>query len=468
MSRFRVPHTLILLVAVQVLALIGTWTLPQGQFERVTNDAGREQVVAGSYAPLTADRPGLLRLFTAIPEGFAAAGDIIFFVLIIGGAFGVLRATGALDALIASLLRRFAHRPKWLVAGGITIFAVGSSTIGMAEEYIPFVPVLLALALALRFDAVTAVGILACGMAVGYGVAVINPFTLIVAQDVAGLTPTSGMGYRLLLTVGFVSIAVHHVWRYAARVRQDPETSLVADIPPPVDVPNPADHPMTTLHRIILAITVAAVALLVWGLSQASGWHWYIGEMGAMFLGLTLVYGLVSAVARARGAPALDANGVAEAFCDGAAELTSTALLIGFARSILILLEDGQVIDTIVYGLSLPLEQAGPGLAAVGMLAVQTATNFFIPSGSGQAYVTMPVMAPLADLTGVSRQTAVLAFQFGDGFANILVPTNAVLIGILTIARIPYDRWLRFVLPFMFKVWAAAALALAVAVWTGY
>jgi uncharacterized ion transporter superfamily protein YfcC len=143
-------------------------------------------------------------------------------------------------------------------------------------------------------------------------------------------------------------------------------------------------------------------------------------------------------------------------------------MLIGFARAILILLEEGKVVDTIVHGLAVPLSQAGPGIAAVGMLAVQTLTNFFIPSGSGQAYVTMPIMAPLADLTGVTRQTAVLAFQFGDGFSNILVPTNAVLIGILSIARIPYDRWLRFILPFMFKVWLAASIALGVAVWMGY
>lgn len=155
-------------------------------------------------------------------------------------------------------------------------------------------------------------------------------------------------------------------------------------------------------------------------------------------------------------------------FCKGAAELTTTALLVGFARAILVILEDGQVIDTIVNGIAMPLQQVGASAASVGMLIVQSVCNFFIPSGSGQAYVTMPIMAPLADLVGVTRQTAVLAYQFGDGFTNILVPTNPVLIGILTMAGIPYDRWLRFVIPFMLKVWLAAAITLVIAVQIHY
>ena len=472
MPTTRMPHTLLLLFAVQIMALVAAWTLPQGEFDRVTNEAGREQVVAGTFHEVSAERPGFLRLFTAIPDGFAAAGDIIFFVLIIGGSFGVLRATGALDALIASVLRRFGHRPGWLIFGGVTLFAAGSSTIGMAEEYIPFVPVLLTLCLALRFDAITAVGILYCGCAVGYGVAVMNPFTLIVAQEVAGLPPTSGMAYRLALSVVFIAIAAHHVWRYALRIRHDPAQSLVADIPSPAKPIDTGNGSMSAFERVILGITGCGIGVVIWGLSQASGWHWYVREMGGLFLGLAVAYGIAAAAFR-RAAPrsvpdGLTPNRMAEAFCTGAAELTTTAMLIGFARAILILLEEGKVVDTIVHGLAVPLSQAGPGIAAVGMLAVQTLTNFFIPSGSGQAYVTMPIMAPLADLTGVTRQTAVLAFQFGDGFSNILVPTNAVLIGILSIARIPYDRWLRFILPFMFKVWLAASIALGVAVWMGY
>jgi uncharacterized ion transporter superfamily protein YfcC len=195
--------------------------------------------------------------------------------------------------------------------------------------------------------------------------------------------------------------------------------------------------------------------VLVWGLTRRG---WYLVEMSALFLALTVAIAAVARIAPSRAATLFGA---------GAAELTMTALLIGFARSIQVVLEQGGVIDTLVHGLSVPLQSLGPALAAVGMFMVQSLTNLFIPSGSGQAYVTMPIMAPLADVIGLPRQIAVLAFQFGDGFTNILVPTNPVIIGILAIAGVPYERWLRFVMPFMLKVWLAGSVALVVAVWIG-
>lgn len=459
-QRFRVPHTLILLFGMIVAALLLTYVLPQGSFERVTNEAGREMVVPGSYAPAEETvwlSP--LAVFTAIPKGFAAAQEIIFFVFLIGGFFGVLRASGAVDALIGVLLEVLGKRPLLLIAGGVVLFALGSSTIGMAEEYLPFVPILLALAIGLGFDAVTAIGILCVGYGVGYGVAVMNPFTVLIAQEVAGLQPTSGWWYRLLIAVPFIALGVHHVWRYARRVQADPSRSLVADVE--VDPTLKLDgHPrLTGTHKLILALTGAALVVIIYGLSELSGWHWYVEEMGAFFVGLTVLIGLIARIGGDR---------VAESFCHGAAELTTTALLIGFARSILIVLEQGNVIDTIVQGIAAPLQYVGPSVAAIGMLVVQSLCNLFIPSGSGQAYVTMPIMAPVADLLEIKRQVAVLAYQFGDGFTNILVPTNAVLVGILGLGRIPYDRWLRFILPFMIKVWILAALVLMTAVWIGY
>ncbi|RMH29026.1 MAG: YfcC family protein [Planctomycetota bacterium] len=459
-QRFRVPHTLILLFGMIVAALLLTYVLPQGSFERVTNEAGREMVVPGSYAPAEETvwlSP--LAVFTAIPKGFAAAQEIIFFVFLIGGFFGVLRASGAVDALIGVLLETLGKRPLLLIAGGVVLFALGSSTIGMAEEYLPFVPILLALAIGLGFDAVTAIGILCVGYGVGYGVAVMNPFTVLIAQEVAGLQPTSGWWYRLLIAVPFIALGVHHVWRYARRVQADPSRSLVADVE--VDPTLKLDgHPrLTGTHKLILALTGAALVVIIYGLSELSGWHWYVEEMGAFFVGLTVLIGLIARIGGDR---------VAESFCHGAAELTTTALLIGFARSILIVLEQGNVIDTIVQGIAAPLQYVGPSVAAIGMLVVQSLCNLFIPSGSGQAYVTMPIMAPVADLLEIKRQVAVLAYQFGDGFTNILVPTNAVLVGILGLGRIPYDRWLRFILPFMIKVWILAALVLMTAVWIGY
>lgn len=454
--RFRVPHTLVLLFGMIVAAMIVTYVLPAGRFERVENEHGRLQVVPGSYeATPEVEPPGPVAVFTAVPRGMEAAAEIIFFVFIIGGAFAVLRGTGAIDAMLGAALRRLGHRPLLLVLGGVILFVVGSATIGMAEEYLPFVPVLVVLALALGYDAVVGVAIVTIGYAVGYGIAIINPFTVLIAQDVAGLPPASGMGFRLALALVFVPLGVHHVWRYATRVKQDPSRSLVADIaPPPMERPHEAP-PLTATHKIVLATVVGALALLVWGLTRRG---WYLVEMSALFLALTIV---IAALAR------IGPDRTAKFFGEGAAELTVTALLIGFARAIQIVLDDGGVIDTIVHGLSVPLQTLGPELAAVGMFFVQSLTNLFIPSGSGQAYVTMPIMAPLADVIGLPRQIAVLAFQFGDGFTNILVPTNPVIIGILAIAGVPYERWLRFVMPFMLKVWLAGSMALVVAVWIG-
>lgn len=457
-SRLKVPHTLVLLFGMIVFAYGLTLVLPPGQYERTTNEAGREQVVAGSYAPASeVDRLPPTEIFTAIPRGFEAAAEIIFFILIIGGMFGVFRATGAADAAIGSMLRRFGSRPALLLGGMMAIFALGSATIGMAEEYIPFVPLLVALTAALGMDAVVAVGVMSLGAGVGYGAALINPFTVVIAQDIADVPQGSGIEVRAALLVLFLAIGFHHVWRYARRVQADPSTSLMAGVETGAGSTSaPAAVALTGRRRLVLVALGLALVVLIYGLHK---WHWYLVEMGALFLALSLVMALMGG---------LTADDAANEFGVGAAELTMTALLVGFARTIQVVLDDGTVVDTIIHGLAQPLTRLGPELAAVGMFAVQSVFNFFVPSGSGQAYVTMPLMAPLADLVGVARQTAVLAYQFGDGFTNALVPTNAVLIGMLAIAGVPYGRWFRFVMPFMLKVWIVGSLALVAAVLLGY
>lgn len=457
MSQFKVPHTLVLIFGMIVLAYAMTWVLPQGQFDRVENEQGREQVVPGTYQTLETSEPlPWHAVFTVVPRGFQKVESVIFFVFLIGGAFGVLRFTGAIDALIGVLLP-ILGRSSWLfVVGGMLLFALGSTTIGMAEEYLPFVPILLVLAIGLGFDAVTAIGVLCIGYAIGYGTAIFNPFTVIIAQGVAEVPLKSGWEFRLVLMFALLAIGMHHVWSYAQRIKKDPSKSLVADIPVAPHLKQ-QDHPAFNLtHGIVLALTVVGLGVTIYGLSELG---WYVQELGATFLGLAVAY-----IVFAR----LNPSDAAKQFCHGASELTTTALLIGFANSILLILEDGRIIDTVVNGVAQPLSHVGAAGAAIGMLFFQSLSNLFIPSGSGQAYVTMPVMTPIADLVGVQRQVAVLAYQMGDGLTNILVPTNAVLIGILDWAGIPYDRWLRFILPFMVKIWIAGSLAMAVAVWIGY
>lgn len=453
----RVPHTLVLLFAMMVLAWGLTWIVPPGSFERVLNEAGREVVVAGTYGAIEqAERLSPWSLLTAVPRAMADAQGIIFFVLIIGGALAVVRETGAIDAFLGRIIQQFGDRPKWLIAAGMLAFGVASATLGMAEEYIPFAAILISLCVAMRMDAVAAMGIMVVGYGIGYGLALINPFTLLIAQEVAELAPGSGLGYRLALWIPFFAIGFHHVWRYAQAVQANPSASLVYDVPD-AQPPEPgAQISMTRRRGAVLVATLFALSLLVVGIIQ---FHWYLVELGAVFIGLAMIAGLVGGLSLDR---------IAQSFTKGSAELAGTALLIGFARSIALLLEDGQVLDTIVYALATPLSALPAELSAVGMLGIQSVLNFFIPSGSGQAFVTMPLMAPIGDLVGVSRQVAVLAFQFGDGFMNMIVPTNPVLMGIIGLAGIPYDRWFRFIFPLILKLLVAGALSLVIAVWMGY
>ncbi|MEM8930386.1 MAG: AbgT family transporter, partial [Acidobacteriota bacterium] len=273
---------------------------------------------------------------------------------------------------------------------------------------------------------------------------------------VAEVAPASGAGYRLAISAPFVLLGIHHVWSYGEKVKEDPTKSLVADIEPDPSWKVQEHRAFRVSDFVVLAVLAGTIAGIVWGIKVHG---WYIGEMSAIFLGLAVLLAILGRI---------HPDEAAKQFCVGASELTTTALLIGFARSIQVILDDGQVIDTIIHGVSLPLQGLGPSLAAVGMLFFQSLCNLFVPSGSGQAYVTMPLMAPLADLVGVNRQVSVLAYQMGDGLTNILVPTNAVLIGILTMARIPYERWLRFIVPFMIKAWILGSICLAVAVMIGY
>jgi len=343
-----------------------------------------------------------------------------------------------------------------LILMGMLAFAIGSSTIGMAEEYIPLVAILITLCVGMRMDTVAALGIMVVGYGIGYGTAVMNPFTVLVAQEVAGLEPVSGMAFRLFMFIPFFTLGYIHVVRYAKKVRQDPTLSLVADVPEAQPPAPPETGPITTRQRLVLLATLVTLVLVVWGIKQH---QWYFVELGGIFFALAIIAGLISH---------MSFDDMAHRFIDGAGELIGTALLIGFARAIEITLSDGLVLHTIVHGLSQPLQAVGAELSAVGMLFIQSILNFFIPSGSGQAYVTMPIMAPISDIVGVSRQVAVLAYQMGDGFMNMVVPTNAVLMGILGICGIPYGRWFRFIWPLMLQLLLLGSITMVIAVMTGY
>jgi len=456
--KFKVPHTLVLLFFLMIFALALTWIIPSGEFQTEMTEQGREVVVPDTFTEFDEkEMLSPLSLFTVVPRALADAQGIIFFVLIIGGALAVVRETGAIDALLGKMINRYGERPFLLLFFAMFAFTAASATLGMAEEYIPFAVILISVCAALRLDAITAIGTMVIGYGIGYGIALMNPFTLLVAQEVAELQPASGIEYRAILVIPFLAVGFHHVWSYARKIQADPSKSLMKDsIPTPASKGQTYYPKMTTRHKGILLSTMAALVLLVFGIYQYS---WYLVELGAMFFALAVVVGLISK---------LNMNETAKIFGKGASELTATALLIGFARSIALLLEDGEVLHTVVNALATPLASMGAEFSAIGMLVIQSILNFFIPSGSGQAFVTMPLMAPIGDLVGVSRQISVLAFQFGDGLMNMIVPTNPVLMGILGLAGISYDRWFKFIGPLIIKLLILAAVALVVAVWIGY
>lgn len=455
--KFKMPHTLTLLFFLMVAALIATWIIPQGAFQTEVID-GREVVVPGTFE-VAEDGEFLspISLFTAIPRAFAAAQDIIFFLFIIGGVMAVIRKTGAIDALLGRLLENLGGRPGTLIFIVVFVFALASSAVGASAEYIPFVLILVALCRSMKMDTMTAVGIIVVGYGVGYGAAAFNQYTVVVAQGVAGLPTYSGMEVRLAIMVPFVMIGAHHVWSYSRRVQANPAVSLMAGIEPPDAGAPLKEYPALTItHISILVSFIVALSVAVYGIRYHG---WYLTELGAAFLILGIVAALIGRIG-----PSL----MAKEFVIGARELTETALLVGVARGIALIMEDGEILHTIVNALSVPLGMVGPELSAVGMMIMQTILNLFVPSGSGQAFVTMPLMAPLSDILGVSRQIAVQAFLFGDGFANMIVPTNAVLMGILGMAGVPYDRWFRFCMPLLLKLLAFAAVCMVGMVMFGF
>lgn len=449
--------SLALIFSIVVVAQLLVYVVPQGEFERepYPQNPARSMVVPGSYAELLPDERVDLapwHFLVAVPKGFAAAQGIIFLVFIAGGVIAVLRASGAIDAMLHRAVAALGGSPWILIAGCLLLFSLGSYTIGMGEEYVPLIPIVVSMTLAMRMDAIVAMGMVWVPYGVGWACAGINPFGVVIAQNIAGLPVTSGWAFRAFMLLVFLAVSFHHLYRYAMRVRQDPSSSFVSGVDYSTGFEAPEDIDLNGRRIAILIAFALTVVGFVYG---AANFGWHIAELNSVFLGLGLLAGLVAG---------MTPGAVSRAFIQGAAEMTGAALLIGFARSIEVVLVDGQVIDTVINSIAGLITGLGPELGSVAMLAVQSVCNFFIPSGSGQAYVTMPIMSPLATLTGMPQQTAVMAFQFGDGFMNMIVPTSALVMGALALGKIPYSAWARFIVPLLGKLFAVAIVFLIVSI----
>ncbi len=456
MKESRFPDSLVLIFSIIILAQLLSYVLPHGEYNRVpVPDSGRTMVESGTYHRVAEDEKVTLPFWAALmalPEGLAEAQDIIFLVFLVGGVIALLRESGAIDAALHGAVARLGKAPWILIAGTLFIFGLGAFTIGMGEEYLPLIPILVTMSLAMKLDSIVAMGMVWVPYGIGWACAGTNPFGVVIAQGIAGVPITSGLATRWVLLFLFLAVGFQHVYAYARKIQKDPSASLVADVDYSTGFEPPHDVRITWQRILILAIFVAGIVRFVYGAKYSD---WYITELNAIFLAIGLAAVIISR---------MSPNLASKTFIRGAAEMTSAALLIGFARTIEVVLKSGQVIDTIIHAIASTLEGTGPYVSAVGMLAVQTVCNFFIPSGSGQAYVTMPIMSPLATLTGVPQQVAVLAYQFGDGFTNMVVPTSALVMGTLALGKIPYTRWVRFVMPLMLKLFALAIVVLILAV----
>jgi uncharacterized ion transporter superfamily protein YfcC len=382
--------------------------------------------------------------------------DIIFLIFIVGGVISVIQRTGTISAVIQALLNRFSNSGPVLTIVLMTVIAIGGSTIGMGEELIPLVPIFLLVSHRLGYDRVYGLSLVYLAAAVGFAAATTNPFTVQIAQSIAGVPLASGMKFRLVFFVCSMAVALAYVLRYGRKIKKDPTKSLVSGI----DIEDPdATVETVTLRPAHVWIVISSVTVFAMILYAMQARDWWLNEMSGGFLLMGVIAVALSG---------LSVSEATKAFVKGMEDMVVAALVVGFARGIQVVLTDGQIIDTVIFSVANVLRNTSQYASAEGMLVFQSVLNFFIPSGSGQAAVTMPLMAPLADLLGITKQTAVFAFTCGDGFSNTIIPTSGILMAMLSLAKIPYEKWLRFMLPLFLLLMLLSGVFLVIAVLTNY
>jgi uncharacterized ion transporter superfamily protein YfcC len=376
------------------------------------------------------------------------AGSVVFFVFLVGGAFAVVERTGALGQLVHWLVARLARRPALVIPIAGLAFGLGGVLIQMQEELIAFVPMLLPLTRQLGFNPLTAVAMSLGASAIGASFSFINPFQVGIAQKVAELPPVSGWAFRLVFLVLAWTIWIAGTVHFARRTRSAPGNA------------GESPAPVTTAgwrQQAILACVLLAFALFVYGALEL-GWDIDGGQLSAVFFLMGVIAGLVGG---------LKLTGTAEAFAEGFRSIAFAALLIGFARGIYIVLDEGRIVDTMVQGLFSPIAELPPTLSALGMMVVHSLIHVPVPSTSGQAVLTLPLLVPVSDLIGLSRQVTVLAYQYGAGLCEIITPTNGALMAMLAACGVRYEEWLRFAMPLFAGLLGLAAVAISVAVAVG-
>ena len=453
-----IPHVYSTLFLILILFAAATWFVPAGEFDRSPGEFGEMLITPDTYHEVESRPIGPAETLSTVYRGMVNTADTVFFVFIAFSSITVMVSTGAFHALITRLIGMFNGRGRILmIPMFITLIGLLSSTIAVFEEMFPFIPLFVAVAAAMNYDALVGMSIVALGIGLGYSGAFMNPFTVGIAQDIAGLPLYSGAGYRLLSYFAMVFVASAYVMIYAERISACPEKSLLRGAPFPAQMAEKVlrEHRMHVRHAAVIMIMLAGIGMILWGVLTRG---WFFQQLSATYLAMALLSGIVMG---------WSPDKIAHKWASGVSQITSTCMKIALARGILLVLQDSRILDTLINWIARPLYLMPRLAAAEAMLAVQTAMNFFIPSGSGQALISMPVMAPLSDLLGISRQTAVLAFQFGDGISNILWITGSMPI-ICHFAKVPPRAWLRWFLPLFALLFLTQMICIAGAIAIGY
>ena len=453
----RIPHAITMLFGIIVLVSVLTYFIPAGSYERVLID-GRNRVVPNSYQIIASTPIGLLDMFKAIPLGFKAASEIIFIVLAGGIMFGFMEKSKAVENAVGTMVKKLGLKRKNLIIVIMTfIYGILGVAVGL-ENNIAMVPIAAVLSLALGGDLILAAGISVGAMIIGFGLSPINPYTIGTGHKLAELPMFSGALLRSVLCFSALSVMAFYNVRYFNKISANPDKSLAKGLnTSDLGLSKPIqDYAMRKNNWLVVGIFIAGLAVILYGVFNL---HWFINELSAIFLIVALLCGIASR---------MSATTMSETVLNAVAVAAPGAFMVGFATTIKVLMEMGNIGDTISYQLAGLLEGLPLYASAICMSISQGVINFFIPSGSGQALATLPVMLPLGESLGLTRQISILAFQIGDGLSNLVNPTLGGLIAMLSMCRVPIDRWIRFIFPVLMTVLSLAFIALTVAVAINY
>lgn len=455
--KLEMPDTYVILFLVLLVAVAATYIVPAGSFERETIE-GVERVIPNTYAQADKDPTGFMDIFLALQEGMVQSGGLIFLVLFAGGAFEVVERSGAIKGGILRAVDKTKGKEFLLIALVSILFALGGAVGAVANSIIPFVAIGVIIARALKLDAIVAVAITFGATFAGFNVGFLNPYTVGIAQTVADVPLFSGMLLRVVAFVVIVGVTILYTWRYAKKIIDDPSKSLIGvlDDSDPNASAEDLIAPFTGRHKVILSFVGLCLAFFVFATIK---FQWSIDHMAAFFIIIGIGSGIIAK---------MNYNEITITFLDGCKNIVYGALIIGVARAILIVMENAQILDTFVQALSVPLASLSPVFGALGMFVANGVMNFFIPSGSGQAIIAMPILSPLADMIGVTRQVAVQAYQFGDGFTNSIFPTSGPLMASLAVAGVAWVKWAKWMLPLLLIWTVIAVIMLTFAVMIGW